>query len=441
MTETVRVDLAYEPRPHQWEAHERRKRFSVLVWHRRSGKTVFSVMELLLAAVAADPDRRGRYAYIAPFYRQAKAVAWDYLKHYARHVPGVEVREAELAVRFPNGAEIRLFGADNPDSLRGLYFDGVVLDEVADMRSEVWGEILRPALTDREGWALFIGTPKGVNLFSELYQRALNDEDWYADLRRASETGAITAEELARAKHEMSPSQYAQEMECDFSAAVDNALINLDAAIAAAQRDAPERMFSQFPKVIGVDVARYGDDRSVVARRQGPVAFTLEAFRHMDLMALAGQVARIATDWKPDAIFVDEGGVGAGVVDRLAQLGYRPIGVSFGGKPTDDRYENKRMEMWQAMADWLGAGCIPNDHELIRELTAPLYTYANARGRKQLESKDDLRERLKCSPDKADALALTFAMPVEIPQRDALGRVERRQAAHPKTWSEKERRI
>lgn len=438
----MRIEIPYTPWPHQRDAHEKRKRFTVLVWHRRAGKTVFAVVEAILAALSTQVER-ARFAYVAPFYRQAKAVAWEYLKHYARPVPGTEILEAELTVRFANGASVRLFGADNPDSLRGLYFDGVVLDEVADMRPEVWGEIVRPALTDRQGWALFIGTPKGVNLFSDLYYGAAGKDDWYADLRRAEDTNAIAPDELEKARREMSPPQFAQEMECDFAAAVVNALIPQDVALAATKRDIAPAQILDRPKVMGVDVARYGDDRSVIARRQGQVAFQLHTYRALNTMELAGQVARVATEWKTHpleppvaAIFVDEGGVGAGVLDRLQQLGYPAMPVSFGSKPTDARYENKRMEMWALMAEWLRLGCLPNDQELIRELTAPTFSYANSRGRQQLESKDDLRERIRCSPDKADALALTFAEPVRPAPVNASGVAMRRESRHERTWKE-----
>ena len=439
-----RVDLAYEPRPHQREAHERRRRFSVLVWHRRSGKTVFSVLELILAGIANDQER-ARYAYIAPFYRQAKAVAWDYLKHYARRIPGVDIREAELAVRLPNGAEIRLYGADNPDGLRGLYFDGVVLDEVADMRPEVWGEIVRPALTDRLGWALFIGTPKGINLFSDLYHQALAETsaDWYADLRRAGDTGALPADELERARHEMSPAQWAQEMDCDFGAAVENAVVPLDLVLEAVRRDVHPSVIEADARVMGVDVAgdAVGRDRSVVARRQGRVVFPCAAFRGLNTMELVSQVARITSEWNADAIFIDQTGIGQGVSDRLRQLGYPAFGVHFGSKPTDPRFENKRAEMWWSLAEWMPGGCLPNDQELIRELTAPTYTYSNVRGKVQVEPKDEIVKRLRCSPDKADALALTFADPVmkrSLMDHGIPVRARGWTTAHEPTWAEKQ---
>ena len=136
----------------------------MIVAHRRAGKTVGMIVHLILQAHKSKL-KRPRFAYIAPFYRQAKTIAWDYLKHYGRMVPALRISESELWVEFANQARVRLFGADNPDALRGQYFDGAVLDEVAQMRPAVWGEIVRPALADRRGWAVFIGTPKGQNLF------------------------------------------------------------------------------------------------------------------------------------------------------------------------------------------------------------------------------------------------------------------------------------
>ncbi|MBX6322604.1 MAG: hypothetical protein IRY94_12305 [Rhodospirillaceae bacterium] len=214
--------------------HARLKRFNVLVAHRRFGKTVFCINELIAKArVCPLPDPR--YAYIAPFYRQAKAVAWDLLKRYTAGIEGAAWHETELRCDLPNGARITLYGADRPHSLRGLYLDGVVLDEYAQMRPEVWPEVIRPALADRGGWAVFIGTPMGRNGFWRLYEEARRDPEWLAALYRASETGVVPAEELALAARTMSPEQYAQEFECSFDAAVVGAYYA--PLIAAAERE------------------------------------------------------------------------------------------------------------------------------------------------------------------------------------------------------------
>lgn len=415
MSRTLHVQLPFTPRRHQREAHEGRKRFSVLVWHRRAGKTVFAVVELVLAALMCKREA-GRFAYVAPFLKQAKAVAWEYLARYARVIPGCTVNESELSVLLPNGASVRLYGADHPDSLRGIYLDGVVLDEVADMRPQVWGEVIRPALADRQGWALFIGTPKGVNLFSELYYRALKDPEWFADMRRASDTDAIPEEELERARREMSAPQYAQEFDCDFAAAVENTLIPLAAVLAAQTKTLGEAEYTYAAKVLGVDVARYGDDKTVIMPRQGLVTFKPRWLSGFDTMEVASQVAHSIDKWKPDATFVDVGGVGGGVVDRLKQLGFYVIPVDFASRPVDPSFANKRAEMWWGIADWVKVGgCLPDIQDLTRDLTAITYNYANARGKRELESKDDMRARGLPSPDFGDALACTFFQPIAPP--------------------------
>lgn len=409
------VELPFTPYPHQRAAHALRLafRFLVLVWHRRAGKTVWCIVELLLAALVATKPR-ARYAYIAPLLKQAKAVAWDYLKHFARCIPGTTINESELSVTLPNGAQIRLYGADNPDALRGIYLDGAVLDEVADMKPEVWGEIIRPALADRQGWAVFIGTPKGINLFSELYYRAERGEDgWQADLKRASDTGVLPPEEIEAARQEMSPAQFAQEFEVDFNAAAEDVLIRLDAVLEAQRRHVLKQSYDFAARVLGVDVARYGGDRSCLFPRQGLCAFTPRVLRGLGTMDLAAQVAEVNERWKPDAIFVDAGGVGGGVIDRLRQLKVDVVPVDFGGRPLDARFENKRAEMWWGVAEWLKTGgTLPDLQDLQKDLCAPRYTFRNARGKVQLESKDAMRERGLPSPDIGDALALTFAFPV-----------------------------
>lgn len=195
------------------------KRWNIAVAHRRAGKTVACVQKITKAALEC-PLSNGRYAYVAPLYNQAKDVAWTYIKAYARQLGG-DINESELRVDLPqSGARIRLYGADNPDRLRGLYLDGVVMDEYADMRPSVWGEIVRPMLADRQGWATFIGTPKGRNEFWQLWSAAQTDERWFPLMLRASETGILSASELEDAKQGMTAEQFAQEFECSFEAAI-----------------------------------------------------------------------------------------------------------------------------------------------------------------------------------------------------------------------------
>lgn len=214
---TLRLDLRVRPllRP----IVQPNTRFVAAVAHRRAGKTVGAVQSLLLDALNC-PLEAPRLAYVAPTYKQAKRVAWDYLKSMAAPVLAKPPHESELRLDLVNGARIQLFGAENAEGLRGVYLDKAVLDEYADMASSVWPEIIRPALADRRGRALFIGTPKGRNDFHRIVQRAGVEPDWTQVILRASQTGYIAAEELATLQREMTPDQYAQEFECSFNAAV-----------------------------------------------------------------------------------------------------------------------------------------------------------------------------------------------------------------------------
>src|SRR3989442_10721242 len=196
-----RIPIRYRPRLQFIPFHCRRERFSCIVTHRRAGKTVACIHDLQRAATGCD-KLRPRFAYLSPFLKQSKAVAWDYLR--AAMAPlraiGASAHDTELRVDYPNGGQVRLYGADNPDALRGIYLDGIVLDEFADMDPRVWSEIIRPALADRQGWAVFIGTPKGRNAFFELWRRSQSEQNWFSPILKASETGPIPESELALAK-------------------------------------------------------------------------------------------------------------------------------------------------------------------------------------------------------------------------------------------------
>jgi phage terminase large subunit len=213
------IVIPYQPRAQFQAFHDRTQRWACIVAHRRAGKTVACLNELQRAALLC-PRERPRFAYIAPYLKQAKSVAWDYMLHYSAPIPGIEVNHSELKVTYPNGGQVRLYGADNADGMRGLYFDGVVLDEPADFDPRVWPEILRPALSDRLGWAVFIGTPKGHNGFYEIREIARTDPDWLHIELKASETGLLPTDELAAARKLMTEDQYNQEFECSFDAAI-----------------------------------------------------------------------------------------------------------------------------------------------------------------------------------------------------------------------------
>ena len=220
----MQVKIPYKPRALQSEMHKNLKRWNVLVMHRRFGKTVFAVNHMIKHALTC-PLPRPRVALIAPTFTQAKRISWDYVKHYAGVIPGVTFNETELRADFPNGGRIMLLSGENPDALRGIYLDLCVFDEYGMQNPRVWGEVVRPALSDREGSAIFLGTPAGHNHFFDILQQAKEQSEegsdqWYWKIAKASETKVVKELELDAAKVQMTPEQYEQEYECSFTAAI-----------------------------------------------------------------------------------------------------------------------------------------------------------------------------------------------------------------------------
>jgi hypothetical protein len=224
------VQIPYRPRPLQREVGAlcRSKRFGVLVCHRRFGKTVLGVNINQQTALMCEQERP-RSLYIGPTYTQAKSTAWDYMQHYARPIPGVTMHQSELRIDYPNGGQSRIYGADNPDSLRGLYGDRATLDEFGLHPAKTFSEVVGPLLVDRGGSALFLGTPNGKNQFYEMAQHAkarqsAGDPDWFYAEFKASQTGLLDPAYLAQARALMTEDEYAQEFECSFEASVKGAI-------------------------------------------------------------------------------------------------------------------------------------------------------------------------------------------------------------------------
>lgn len=215
----TKVSTGYNARPQFTSLHKRAQRWGIAVCHVRAGKTVACVNDLIDAAIRCTKPNP-RFAYIAPLFSQAKDVAWTYLKQYTAAIPGVVVNESELRVDLPGGRRIRLYGADNYQRLAGIYLDGVVLDEYGDMDPRAWKEVIRARLSDRNGWAVFIGTPKGVNHFADLWEEAQRNPEWFSLQLKASETGILPADELASARASMTDEDYAAQYECSFAASV-----------------------------------------------------------------------------------------------------------------------------------------------------------------------------------------------------------------------------
>ena len=222
----MQIRIPYTPRKFQNYLHQRIRdyRWSVLVCHRRFGKTVCMINHLLMAALTSKVSNP-RYAYIAPTFKQAKSIAWDYIKQFTHKIPGVKFNETELRVDLPNKARITLLGSENCDGLRGIYLDGCVIDEYANVNDRLFPEIIRPALSDRKGFCIFIGTPQCMNNnFYELFQHAKGADDWFYFKAKASETKVVDQDELTKAKEVMGENKFKQEFECDWIANIEGSI-------------------------------------------------------------------------------------------------------------------------------------------------------------------------------------------------------------------------
>lgn len=423
----ITIPNQWEPRPYQVPLYNdfgygREYQRAVAVWHRRAGK---DSMGLNLTAREMF-NRKGTYWHLFPEQAQARKAIWNGVDKLGRRIidqfmpPEIRVRTStqEMLFETVTGSIWQMAGSDNYDSLVGSNPAGVVFSEYSLANPAAW-DYIRPILIENGGWALFIYTPRGRNHGYELYQMALNNPDWMASRLTVEDTGVLTPDDIqAERDSGMSENKIKQEYYCDFEAEGDEQFIPSADVSAARKRTAVSHVDEAM--VLGVDVARFGDDKTVIYPKRGLDAQSMpvEVYDNLDTMQVAGRVAEAITKYKPDAVFIDEGGLGAGVVDRLRQLNFDVVGINFGW--ASDRHiegqmssANKRTEMWASMRSALKSGlAIADDDKLAFELLAPNYAY-NSKNQIELEKKADMKKRGIRSPDIADALALTFAYPVE----------------------------
>jgi hypothetical protein len=306
------------------------------VCHRRWGKTVLGVNVLQQSALTCT-HARPRVAYIGPTYTQGKAVAWDYLQHYARPIPGVVANQSELRVDYPNKGQSRIYGADNPDALRGLYFDRAVLDEYGLHPAKTFSEVIGPTLIDRGGSVLFLGTPNGKNQFHEIAQtakarQAAGDTEWFYIEAKASQTGLLDPAYLAQARVVMTPDEYAQEFECSFEASVKGSIYGKEIAEAkAAGRVTTVPVDPSLPVDTDWDLG-VGDAMAVWFSQQprgsGEIRVvdyyeaTGEGFPHY-VQVLARKGYTYGAHWAPHDIAVREMGTGKSRLEIARALGLK----------------------------------------------------------------------------------------------------------------------
>ena len=395
--------------------------FFVAVCHRRMGKTLIAVIWLIKEAFEGKPDFRGYY--FAPNQKQAKNLVWGYFKKYLapfQKYGMVAFNETELRIDLPDGKKIFLAGAENIESYRGVYIDRAVLDEVASWSNAKYAfyEVLYPAMLDRMGRALIIGTVKGLDLFHTFYtmgqqsSQQITDtvKEWGSILMPVDETGVFTEQEISRMQTTMPEDAFQREMMCDFFADSPGILISASETRPAVMRPINKESLDAFAEVWGYDVG-FSSDPSVLARRRGAMLYPLKEYRGKDSVTQARIIHREYQQAivKPAAIYVDAG-QGEGVISQLNHLGHEDIvhPIFFNSTSPNPACVNMRAFMYNAIKKWLPVGCMPEDKELERQIVNQLIDDDPDR-RIKLKPKKYIKEVLGCSPDRSDALGLTFA--------------------------------
>jgi phage terminase large subunit len=335
----------YKPREIFLDFHARKQRWAIEVVHRRGGKTVATINDTINRILYFTPPKiqgipsrePGRYAYVAPFLNQARQIAWDYVKRYSATMLKKPPSEAELSVTYFNDCKLTLYGADNPDSFRGQYFDGVDLDEYGLMKPSIWGEVLLPTLVDRKGWATFIGTPNGPNHFRTLVRLARADpQRWFFAMHKASETGLIPQEELDEMRKLMLPEEYEQEMECSFEASARGAFYSME--VAAAEREERIRPLNpnkDMPLHFIFDLG-YRDDTATIAFQDAVDAYPIIHAESDNLRPIRHYINRIheiclhydcarGNVWLPHDAKAKTLQTGRSIVEQFVAAGIKPM--------------------------------------------------------------------------------------------------------------------
>jgi len=392
------------------------------VWPRRNGKDLTGIN--ILAAKALQ--RKGLYHYIAPYANQVRSIIWEGAdgsgQRFIDYIPRECIArklDQQMKVWLSNGSLIHLLGSDNPDAVVGTNPVGQIYTEFSLHKPGIW-ELMRPVLAENGGWALFNGTPRGMNHMYQMAQMAKANPAWFYERLTAHDTGFPTLEDIDRErKAGMPESLIQQEFFTSWSASSEDTLIPLDKIRLCTTVELSPCDYNFAPRIIGVDPA-YAEkgDRAVIQRRQGRMYFEPEVYQGIDPMALATRVSDLIREWRANYIFTDAGR-GEALWSRLNQLGHedKVIPINFGGATYDELYHRKKDEMWGRLKNHIcnpaAPPYLPPNDELIRDLSAPHFIINNY-GKMQLESKQSLLNRGFRSTDLGDAAALTHAEDLEM---------------------------
>jgi hypothetical protein len=412
---------------------------AVIVWHRKSGKT-----KTVLAVCIKEMFKRvGMYFHCFPEYSQGRKIVWEGMDGegfpFLQHFPPTELasppNNTEMKVEIKNGSIYRIIGADNYESSIGPNPIGIILDEysLSDRYKAAWDH-WRPILAQNGGWAIFCFTPRGRNHAYDIYQIARANQDWFCELLTADQTQGITKEAIEKERRDgMSDDLIEQEFYCSFKSSIAQILVPWEDIQAAIDRPA---FHSGGHRIAGVDVARFGDDKSVLIVRQGGRITYSEAWAKMDTVFTAGRIRELYRQGEFDSVAVDvTGGLGSGPYDMLNgwNVPCAPVNASERAASRGD-FQNMRADLGWSVREWFteracSLSDTPNSEKIVADTQDIHYFYNPSSGKKQIESKEDLKkpDRLGRSPDWFDALSYTF-YPVPIIEKGDKNR--QREADH-----------
>lgn len=430
----MRVPANYEPRSYQLpflRAMDSGIKRACCVWHRRGGKT----KTLLNFAIKKGFERVGNYYHCFPEYGQGRKVIWDGIDKDGKrildwHIPPEirkgEPNKTELKVDLVNGSTYQIIGADNYNSVVGTGAVGLILDEwaVSDKYPQAW-DYFRPILAENGGWAVFPFTPRGRNHGWDLYQMALRNPAWFCQLLTVEDTKAIGRLDIeAEREAGMPESMIQQEFFCSFLASTGDIVIPFELIQAALRRDVD---YSRSGRIAGLDVARFGNDRTAIVIRQAGQIIYVDRWSGNDLTQTVGKVVSLWDAKMYDCLAIDTIGIGAGVFDMVKNSSRRIpcVSVNVSESPTDSRFRKLRDELWWRLREWFQDGncsissAISKDdqRDLLADIQDIKYKYSNTQ-QIIIEPKDEMKERLGFSPDIGDALCCTFAPGVEFKIKD-----------------------
>lgn len=416
----MRISLPnnWVPMPHQEELYHTivngTKRRALCVWHRRAGKD-----SVLINATAVAAHREvGLYYYFAPTQTHARKIIWDNIDKKGRRVIEqafprelrASTNDQAMRIVCKNGSIFQLVGSDNYDSIVGTNPRGMVFSEwaIAD-KPQAW-DYFRPILAENGGWAAFISTPRGMNHYYALYKQVQANDAWHVSRLTVDDTNVITHEMIqAERDSGMSEMQIQQEFYCSFAQANEDCVFDGDILAQCMARAPQDEMAA--PCIVGVDVARFGDDRTVIATRIGAdmQSVPIKRYGKLDNYEVAEKVAQHCRQYNVDCVFMDETGTGSGATDISKRMGLPVVGINFASSAADkSAYRNIRAEMYERFRQWSELPESALYKDCAEELMSIRYDY-DPHDRIKLMDKKKIKKDLGVSPDEADAMALTFA--------------------------------